>query len=77
MAAVLGLGFGLTGAVLGVIQYIRRGGKTASGIIVQVFIGLVFGYLFGPFALVLMIHDFASFRPKQNQRATPNRYKLD
>jgi flagellar motor component MotA len=64
-------GFGLIGAVLGVIQYVRRGGKTVSGIIGQVFIGLIFGNLFGPFALALMIHDVASFRPTQSQQAKP------
>jgi hypothetical protein len=57
--------------VLGVIQHIRRGGNTASGIIAQVFIGLIFGTLFGPFALALMIYDFASFRPTRSQKPMP------
>jgi hypothetical protein len=50
--------------VLGVRQYGRRGGKKVSGIIAQVLIGLIFGQLFGPFALALMIYDVASFRPR-------------
>lgn len=61
---------GLIGAAVGVIQYSRRGDKTLSAIIGQLFIGSIFGILFGPLLLAMSIVEIASLRDRQGPKAT-------